>query len=114
MEFNHLHITIRDLPGALDWLERIWGIQPTFQNGGGMSVLAIHGTSLILDAADEDGTVTIGFASNDCDEDYRLAVERGAEPLEPPTDRPWGVRAAYLRGPGRITFEIEQELPKPA
>jgi hypothetical protein len=28
-----------------------------------------------------------------------------------PEDRAWRVRAAYLRGPGRIKFEIEQQLP---
>jgi hypothetical protein len=83
---------------------------PTFENGGGMAVLSLHGASLILDASDEDTTATIGFASNNCDEDYRLASERGAETLEVPEDRTWGVRAAYLRGPGGITFEIEQGI----
>jgi catechol 2,3-dioxygenase-like lactoylglutathione lyase family enzyme len=111
MRFNHVHISVRDLPAALDWLATVWAIRPTFENGGGMAALSLHGASLILDAGDEDGTATIGFASDDCDADYRLATERGAETLEAPADRPWGVRAAYLRGPGRITFEIEQDLP---
>lgn len=110
MQFNHLHVPVRDLPGALDWLARVWDIRPTFEDGGGMAVLSLHGASLILDAAGEDGTATIGFASDNCDEDYRLASERGAETLEAPKDRSWGVRAAYLRGPGRMTFEIEQSL----
>ena len=110
MRFHHLHVAVRDLPDALDWLKKVWDASPTFENGA-MAVLSLHGTSLILDAADEDGTATIGFASDDCDADYRLASERGAETLEAPEDRAWGVRAAYLRGPGRITFEIEQELP---
>ena len=110
MRFQHLHVAVRDLPGALDWLAKVWDTSPTFENGG-MAVLSLHGASLILDAADEDGTATIGFASDDCDADYRQASERGAETLEAPEDRAWGVRAAYLRGPGRITFEIEQELP---
>jgi hypothetical protein len=109
MSFSHLHVPVRDLPGALDWLAKVWDASPSFENGG-MAVLSLHGVSLILDAADEDGTATIGFASDNCDEDYRLASERGAETLEAPEDRAWGVRAAYLRGPGRITFEIEQEL----
>jgi catechol 2,3-dioxygenase-like lactoylglutathione lyase family enzyme len=110
LEFNHLHAAVRDLPGALDWLARVWDVRPGFANDG-MASLAIFGTTLILDAADEDGTVTIGFSSDDCDAEYRLASERGAETLEAPEDRAWGVRAAYLRGPGRMTFEIEQELP---
>jgi hypothetical protein len=110
MKFHHLHIAVRDLPGALDWLAKVWGTGPTFENGQ-MAVLSLHGASLVLDAADEDSTATIGFASDNCDEDYRLAVERGAETLEAPADRAWGVRSAYLRGPGQLTFEIEQELP---
>jgi len=110
MRFNHLHVPIQNLGSALDWVERVWDIRPTFESEG-MAVLSVHGVSLILDAADEDGPATVGFASDDCDTDYRLASERGAETLEAPEDRAWGVRAAYLRGPGRIKFEIEQRLP---
>jgi catechol 2,3-dioxygenase-like lactoylglutathione lyase family enzyme len=110
MRFHHLHVEVRDLPAALDWLAKVWDVSPTFANGE-MAVLSLHGASLILDAAEQDGTATIGFASDNCDRDYEAASERGAETLEAPEDRAWGVRAAYLRGPGRITFEIEQELP---
>jgi catechol 2,3-dioxygenase-like lactoylglutathione lyase family enzyme len=111
MEFGHLHIPVRDLPAALEWLARVWDVKPGFEDpAGGMAVVSVHGASLILDRADEDGTVTIGFTSDDCDEDHSRAAQRGAETLESPTNRPWGVRAAYLRGPGRITFEIEQPL----
>lgn len=110
MEFNHVHVGVRDLPAALDWLTRVWEIRPSFENDA-MASLPLPGTSLILDSAEEDGVVIIGFATDDCDADYRRATERGAEPLEAPEDRAWGVRSAYLRGPGRITFEIEQELP---
>ena len=109
MEFNHLHVGVRDLRAALEWLARVWAITPSFENGS-MASLMVHGTTLILDAADEDAVAIIGFASHDCDGDYRQASDRGAETLEPPQDRAWGVRAAYLRGPGRITFEIEESL----
>lgn len=110
MRYHHLHVPVRDLPSAIAWLRKVWDASPTFENGG-MAVFALHGASLILDAADEDGEATIAFASDNCDEDHRLAYAQGAETLEAPEDRAWGVRAAYLRGPGRITFEIEQELP---
>jgi uncharacterized glyoxalase superfamily protein PhnB len=110
MRFQHLHVPVRDLPGALDWLSKVWDASPTYENGE-MAVLSVHGLSLILDAAEEDATATIGFDSDNCDVDYELASKRGADTLEAPEDRGWGVRAAYLHGPGRITFEIEQELP---
>ena len=37
---------------------------------------------------------------------------RGAKPLEAPADRSYGVRSACVKGPGALTFEIEQPLRK--
>jgi uncharacterized glyoxalase superfamily protein PhnB len=75
-----------------------------------MATLQFGGFILILDAAAEDSSATIGFESDDCDRDYRAVVQRGAVPLEAPANRPWGMRAAYLRGPGGLKFEIEGPL----
>ena len=102
---------MRDLTGALDWLDRVWHLKAEFQNDR-MATLAFGDFILILDAADSDSPATIGFESKNCDEDFRAVVERGAAPLEPPSDRPWGVRCAYIQGPGRLKFEIEQPLGK--
>ena len=38
-------------------------------------------------------------------------IDRGAVPLEPPTTKPYGVRAAYFRGPGALRCEIEGPVP---
>jgi hypothetical protein len=38
---------------------RVWDIRPSFESEG-MAVLSVHGASLILDAADEDGPATVG------------------------------------------------------
>jgi uncharacterized glyoxalase superfamily protein PhnB len=62
---------------------------------------------MILDAAEADSSATIGFESDDCDRDFRAALERGAVALDPPSNKAWGARAAYVQGPGRLTFEIE-------
>jgi hypothetical protein len=62
---------------------------------------------LILDAAEADSSATIGFESDDCDRDFRAVLERGAVALDPPSNKAWGVRAAYVQGPGRLKFEIE-------
>jgi len=66
--------------------------------------------SVVLDAAPADSVVTLSFDSEDCDADYRAVTGRGAETIEAPQDRPWGARAAYLKGPGGLTVEIEQLL----
>ena len=106
MNFNHIHLSVRDLRTALDWLDRIWQLKPQFQNDR-MATLPFGSFTLILDAAETDSSATIGFESDDCDRDYRTVLERGAVAIEPPSNKAWGVRAAYVQGPGRLRFEIE-------
>jgi predicted enzyme related to lactoylglutathione lyase len=109
MEGNHFHVFIRDLPGALAWFARVWVTEPIYQEKT-MAVLQFGPVLLILDQDEEETVATIGYASADCDADFRRAVGRGAQAIEEPADRSWGVRVAYLKGPGRITLELEQEL----
>jgi uncharacterized glyoxalase superfamily protein PhnB len=75
-----------------------------------MAFVPFGAFTLFFDRSDKDSRATLGFESADCDADYNAAVERGAESLEAPVNRAWGTRSAYLRGPGAITFEIEQSL----
>ena len=109
MRLNHIHVAVRDLPAALDWLDRVWHLKAQFQNER-LATLSFGDFVLILDSADTDTPATIGFESEDCDNDFRTVVGRGAVPLEPPNAKPWGVRCAYIQGPGRLTFEIETPL----
>jgi hypothetical protein len=106
MNFNHIHLSVCDLSTALTWLDRIWQLKPQFQNER-MATIPVGSLTLILDAAETDSSATIGFQSDDCDRDYRAVLERGAVAIEPPSNRAWGVRAAYIQGPGRLRFEIE-------
>ena len=109
MRLNHIHVAVRDLTGALDWLERVWQVKPQFQNDR-MATLLFDEFTLILDLGETDSPATIGFESDDCDRDFAAVVARGAEPLSSPENKPWGIRCAYLQGPGRLTFEIEGPL----
>jgi len=109
MTLNHVHVGVRDLPGALEWVERIWQVRPAFQNER-IATLQFGAFILILDAAAEDSPATLGFESDDCDRDYEAVIARGAVSVAAPADQPWGTRAAYLRGPGRLKFEIEGPL----
>jgi|SRR5262245_23575080 len=110
MYLNHIHLGVRDLPRALDWLDRIWQLKPQFQNDR-MAAIGFGTFTLIFDAAEADSPATIGFESDDCDRDFRAVLERGAVALDPPSNKAWGTRAAYVQGPGRLKFEIE-ELPR--
>ncbi|MGH8870447.1 MAG: VOC family protein [Acidimicrobiia bacterium] len=109
MEGNHFHVLVRDLASALDWFARVWGANPTYR-GESMAVLQFGPILLVLDQDEVETVTTIGYATADCDADFRTVVGRGAQVIEGPADRSWGVRVAYLEGPGRITLELEQEL----
>ena len=111
MKMSHVHCRVRDLPAAARWFEKVWQVAPVFNNDR-MVWLSFGELGVILDAAPDDSVVTIGFDSQDCDADYRLVTSRGAETLDAPQDKPWGTRTAYLKGPGGITVEIEQLLPR--
>lgn len=109
MQLNHIHVAVQDLRGALAWVDKVWQVKPEFQNER-MATLAFGKFVLILDAGDSDSPATIGFETEDCDRDFRGVVERGGVAIEPPSNKPWGVRCAYIKGPGRLTFEIEEPL----
>jgi catechol 2,3-dioxygenase-like lactoylglutathione lyase family enzyme len=111
MEGNHFHVFVRDLAGALAWFARVWGAEPAYREER-MAVLRFGPVLLVLDQDEEETLTTIGYATADCDADFRTVVGRGAEVIEEPADRTWGVRVAYLKGPSRITLELEQELSK--
>jgi predicted enzyme related to lactoylglutathione lyase len=106
---NHFHVFVRDLGETLGWFERVWQVKPTHK-GKTFAVLPFGPVLLILDASDQDSLATLGFDSDNCDRDCQSVVERGADVLEPPADRSWGVRVAYIRGPAGLTLEIEQPL----
>ena len=111
MKLSHVHCRVLDLPAAARWFEQVWQATPVFHNER-MVWLSFGELGVILDAAPADSPVTLGFNSEDCDADYRMATSRGAVTIEAPQDRPWGARAAYLKGPGGLTVEIEQLLKR--
>lgn len=111
MKGTHIHLGVRDLAAAIEWIERVWQLKPTLQTER-MAIFPFGPISLFLDASDQDSRATIGFESQHCDQDYRSAIKRGAVSMQEPKDEPWGVRAAYVRGPGALKFEIEQQLKR--
>ena len=109
MNLNHIHLGVRDLRAALDWIDRVWKVKPDFQNDR-MATICISSFTLILDTAEADSVATIGFLSDDCDKDFRSVLDRGAIALDAPSNKPYGARTAHVQGPGRLTFEIEGPL----
>ena len=112
MNVSHVHCHMTDLPEAVRRFAERRGARPTFCDDR-MAVLVFDQFTLILDAAATDSVATIGFNSADCDADFAAMVARGAIVPEPPKDRPYGARVAYLKGPGALTIELEQLLRSP-
>jgi catechol 2,3-dioxygenase-like lactoylglutathione lyase family enzyme len=51
----------------------------------------------------------IGFKVDDVDAAFRELTAAGAWPEQPPRDRPWGQRTAYLRDPDGHLVELVQD-----
>ena len=109
LEMDHIHLGVTDIASALAWFERVLEWRPTYQDGR-MAVLAPKPITIILDQAASDAVATLSFRSTDVDKDYTRLVGRGAVSLGVPADRPYGVRSAYLKGPGSLKIELEGPL----
>lgn len=107
---SHVHADVTDVDAACEWFDRVLRIKPKYRDSN-MASFAFGACVLIVDRADCDARITIGLRSTSCDDDYRLAIAAGAVSHKAPENAPWGrVRAAYIRGPGRIMVEFEQTL----
>ncbi len=111
MELSHLHLGFKDFPGASAWFTEVAGVAPDFRN----DKLAYHrfgGVIVVLEQADADTTVTLAVKSGHVDRDCAALAAKGAAVIQAPIDQKWGVRSAYLKGPGAVTIELEQPTSK--
>ena len=109
MTISHVHCRVKELFVAVEWFTSKCGVVPSFSDAR-MAVVEFGPFALILDAASDDTVATIGFNVSDCAADFATLVARGARVVQPPQDRPYGARVAYLQGPGALTIELEQLL----
>jgi hypothetical protein len=109
LELDHVHLGVKDIPSALAWFERVLLSEPTYQDER-MAILALKPMTIILDNSSTDAVATLSFRSKDVDMDYERLVSRGAVPLGVPDDKPYGVRGAYIKGPGSLKIELEGPL----
>ena len=112
MNASHIHIGIGDLDSALSWLDQVVGLAP-LRIIPHKALFAFGNVMLVLDSELAEAPATIAFATGDCDGEFLRLTARGAVPMSEPRDYPWGVRSAYLKGPGQLTLEIEQTLGAP-
>ena len=109
MEISHFHIYVKDRPKAVEWLKKVWSVSPVEEDHE-MSMYIFESTYFVLNDSEEDVQSTIAFRSKNCDQDYKDVITRGAISIQEPENKPWGVRIAFVQGPGKLTFEIEEIL----
>ncbi|MEK6706625.1 MAG: VOC family protein [Bdellovibrionota bacterium] len=107
MKGSHIHVGVKDFRSAVNWMDRVLKVKAVFSNDR-MAVFHLGPFSVIVDEADYDTTATIALDSEDCQKDFDFVVQNGADVIEKPAKQHWGVIAAYFKGPGQLTFEIEQ------
>jgi len=104
-----VHVYVTDRRKAVEWLRTVWGTGPAAEDHE-MSLFAFGSTQLVVNDVEEDILSTVAFTSTDCDRDFNEVVAKGAVPIHEPHDMPWGVRAAFVQGPGKLVFELEEIL----
>lgn len=112
LPLERVRLGVRDLPGALAWLDSVLGWKPSYRDGH-HALVTSGSVKLELTAADADSTVVLALTSDDVDADHKRLVERGAISLSAPTDRPSGSREALLKGPGGVVVELDGPLAQP-
>ena len=110
-QIAHVHIYVSDRPKAVQWLESVWGTKPDAEDHE-MSLFTFGSTQLVINEVEEDIPSTIAFESKDCDHDYEEVIKRGAVSIHEPEYKPWGVKSAFIQGPGKVTFEIEEVVKR--
>lgn len=111
MQIAHVHVYVEDRPEAVEWLRAVWDTKPDAEDHE-MSLFTFGSTQLVINDVEEDIQSTIAFSSTNCDEDYNDVITRGAISIQEPQNKPWGVRMAFVQGPGKLIFEIEEKLQR--
>lgn len=106
---SHIHVGVKDLKEVSQSIRKLWDIEPNYQDER-MSSISFGKFTIIFDLSEEVAPVTIGFDSKNCDVDSQKLISRGAAIKETCQNKPWGVRATYIKGPGNLIFELEQPI----
>jgi lactoylglutathione lyase len=124
MRFGYTILYVGDVPQAIDFYERAFGLTRTFvADDGTYGELATGETTLSFaahalvgsflpggyrrnDPSEPPPGVEIGFVTDDVATAWETALAAGATPLAPPTTKPWGQTVAYVRDPEGMLVEL--------
>ncbi len=112
-----------DMPAARAFYEGLLGLElreVTYDWFVGYWISAKHEMTLCISTSPEERGrwgaagrgVVVDFVVPDVDGAYLDLLNRGVQFVEPPTDKPWGLRTASLLDPAGYTLTITSYLPK--
>lgn len=109
MKVSHLHLGFTNLANAVQWMQQVLQADPFYQNDR-MAAFAFENIEYVFDLSDSEIETTMAFACDDCEKKFQELVAKGAIVIEVPAEQPWGVKTAYLQGPGKVIIELEEKV----
>jgi lactoylglutathione lyase len=123
MRLGYIIVYVPDVPAALDFYERAFGLERRFlhesntygemETGGtalafaAESLVALNGiTARPNRRSDPPAAAEIGLVTDDVAAAYRKAVSAGALAYQEPTEKPWGQTVGYVRDINGFLVEI--------
>ncbi|HSI51258.1 MAG TPA: VOC family protein [Ideonella sp.] len=114
MQFAYTILYVPDVPAAVDFYERAFGLARRFVHEGGQYAEMETGATALAFASealseanglairpntsrDIAAGIEICLATETPEQAYERAVAAGATPLKPVTQKPWGQRVGYVR-----------------
>jgi lactoylglutathione lyase len=128
MRLGYVIIYVPDVPAALDFYERAFGMSRRFlHESGDFGELETDGARLAftshrlghtavpvpyvpLDPAEPPVGFELTLVSEDVDGSFATATRAGAAPLSKPHDEPWGQRVSYVRDPFGVLVGIASPM----
>src|SRR5438105_15487180 len=124
MKLGYTLVYVSDVPASLAFFERAFGLARRFlHDSGSYAELGTVATTLgfvqhavartnlghdyvAADSSAKPLGMEIGLVTDDVAAAYRQALAAGAAPLAPPSVKPWGQTAAYVRCPDGTLVEL--------
>lgn len=124
MNYAYTILYVADVPASLRFFEAAFGLATRFLHESnaygeletGATALAFAQLEVARDSLGGDFVeaarserplgMEVGLACADVEAAYARAVAAGAQPLKPPTTKPWGQVVAYVRCPDGCLVEL--------
>ena len=123
MKFGYTIIYVKDVPAALEFFERAFGLSRRFVHESGYGELSTGDTTLgfathalgaknlpegyiAADSSPQPLGMEIALVTDDVAVAHARAISEGAVELSPPVQKPWGQTVSYVRSPDGILIEL--------